>query len=47
MHEKFTANKTESDQFTLRNENSDYQNLINRLKEMSLTIALLEKTKCS
>ena len=32
------------DDFKLNNEDSDFQDLINRLKEIKSTIALLEKT---
>ena len=43
MNEKFTANKIENDDLTLNTEESDYKNLVNRLREISSTIALLEK----
>ena len=34
----------ENDEFNLNNEDIDYKDLINRLKEIKSTIALLEKT---
>ena len=44
MNENITTNNIENEEFTLNNEESDYQKLITRLKEISATIALLEKT---
>ena len=44
MNQKFTSNDIHNDEFTHNNEEIDYQNLITRLKEISTTIALLEKT---
>ena len=44
MTEKFTLNNIENEDLTLDNEESDYENLFNRLKEISSKIALLEKT---
>ena len=44
MNEEFTPLNNENDEFTLNNEDSDYKNLITRLKEISETITLLEKT---
>ena len=44
MNEKYTSNNIENDEFTLNSEESEYKNLISRLKEISLNIALLEKT---
>jgi len=44
MNEEFTPLNTENDEFTLNNEDSDYKNLITRLKDISETIVLLEKT---
>ena len=38
------SNNIENDKFHLNNEESDYKDLINRLKEIKSTIALLEKT---
>ncbi len=43
MNEKFTTNDTENHEFTPIKEESDYKNLITRLKEISANIALLEK----
>ena len=43
MNEKFTSNNIENDQLTQDTEESDYQNLVTRLKEISSTIELLEK----
>ena len=44
MNEKFTSNNIENDELTLNIEESDYKNLVTRLKEINSTIALLEKT---
>ena len=44
MNEKFNLNNIEHDELILNTEESDYTNLINRLREISSTIALLEKT---
>ena len=43
MNERFTSNNLENDDATLQNEENDYRILINRLKEISSKIALLEK----
>ena len=43
MNEKFTTNNIENDELTLNTEESDYKNLFIRLREISSTIALLEK----
>ena len=43
MNEKFTSNNIENDEFTLNTEESDYKNLVTRLREISSTIASLEK----
>ena len=43
MNEKFTSNDFENDELNLNTEESDYKNLLNRLREISSTIALLEK----
>ncbi len=43
MNEKFTSNNFENDQLNLNTEESDYKNLVTRLREISSTIALLEK----
>ena len=44
MSENLNSNNIENDEFNLNNEDSDYKDLITRLKEIKLTIALLEKT---
>ena len=44
MSENFNSNYIENDEFNLNNEESDYENLITRLREIKSTIALLEKT---
>ena len=44
MNEEYTPNNQENEEFTLNNEEIDYKNLITRLKDISSTIALLEKT---
>ena len=43
MNEKFTSNNYENDELNLNAEESDYKNLVTRLREISSTIALLEK----
>tara|TARA_B100000886_G_scaffold320121_1_gene261345 strand:- start:840 stop:980 length:141 start_codon:yes stop_codon:yes gene_type:complete len=43
MNENFTSNMENND-FNLNTEESDYKNLITRLKEIKFTIVLLEKT---
>ena len=43
MNDEFTLNNIENDESTLNTEESYYQNLITRLKEIKTTIALLEK----
>ena len=43
MNEKFTSNNYENDELNLNTEDSDYKNLVTRLKEISSKIALLEK----
>ena len=43
MNEKFTSNNFENDELTQNIEESDYKNLVTRLREISSTIALLEK----
>ena len=43
MSEILNSNN-ENDEFDLNNEDSDYKDLITRLKEIKATIALLEKT---
>ena len=44
MGENLNSNNIENDEFNLNNEDIDYQDLIKKLKEIKLTIALLEKT---
>ena len=44
MSENLNSNNIENDEFNLKNEESDYKDLITRLKEIKSTIALLEKT---
>ena len=44
MNEEFTPKNIGNDEFTENTEDADYKNLIIRLKEISKTIALLEKT---
>ena len=44
MSENLNSNNLENDAFDLNNEDSDFQDLVNRLKEIKSTIALLEKT---
>ena len=44
MSENLHSNHIENDEFNPTNEDSDYKNLITRLKEIKSTIALLEKT---
>ena len=44
MSENLNSNNIENDEFNLDYEDSDYKDLITRLKEIKSTIALLEKT---
>ena len=44
MKEILTSNNIENDDFHWNTVESDYKNLINRLKDIKLTISLLEKT---
>ena len=44
MSENSNSNNIKNDEFNLINEDSDYKDLINRLKEIKSTISLLEKT---
>ena len=44
MTENLTSKNIENDEFNLNTEESDYKNLISRLKEIKTIIALLEKT---
>ena len=43
MSENLNSNNTENDEFNLKNEDSDYKDLIIRLREIKSNIALLEK----
>ena len=44
MSGNLNSNNIENNEFNLSNEDSDYKDLIIRLNEIKLTIALLEKT---
>ena len=44
MSENLNSNTIEDDEFNMNNEDGDYKDLITRLKEIKLNIALLEKT---
>ena len=44
MDEKFTENNIENNEFSLNTEERDYEILTTRLKDITLTISLLEKT---
>ena len=44
MSENLNSNNVEIDECNLNNEESDYKDLITRLKEIKSNIALLEKT---
>ena len=44
MSENLNLNNIENDEYFLNNEDSDYKDLITRLKEIKSNIALLEKT---
>tara|TARA_B100000524_G_C23473907_1_gene307178 strand:+ start:320 stop:463 length:144 start_codon:yes stop_codon:yes gene_type:complete len=44
MDEKFTSNNIQNDKAPLNSADTDYKNLIIRLKDISERIALLEKT---
>ena len=43
MSENFNSNNIENDDFNLNNEDSDYKDLITKLREIKLNIALLKK----
>ena len=43
MSENLNSNNIENDDFNLNTEDSDYKDLILKLKEIKSTIALLEK----
>ena len=44
MSGNLNSNNLENDEFILNNKDSDYKDLIEKLKEIKSTIALLEKT---
>ena len=44
MDEKFTEKNIENNEFSLNTEERDYEILTTRLKDITLTISLLEKT---
>ena len=44
MSGNFNSNNIENEEFNLNNEDSDYKDLITRLKEIKSSIVLLEKT---
>ena len=44
MSENLNSNNIENDEFHINSEDSDYKELVNKLKEIKSTIALLEKT---
>ena len=44
MIKNLNSNNIENDDITLNNEDSDYEDLINRLREIKSNIASLEKT---
>ena len=44
MSENLNSNNLENDEFIFNNQDSDYKDLIEKLKEIKSTIALLEKT---
>ena len=44
MSENLNPNNIENDELNLKNEDSDYKDLINRLNQIKSTIASIEKT---
>ena len=44
MSENLNTNNIENDELNMKNEDSDYKDLINRLYEIKLTIASIKKT---
>ena len=44
MRGNFNSNNIENDEYHINDEDSDYKDLITKLKEIKSTIALLEKT---
>ena len=47
MNENLNSNYIESDEFNLDNEDSDLPDLITKLQEIKVNIALVEKTICN
>ena len=43
MNQNLTSENIKRDKFKIKNEECEYKNLIRRLSEISLTIALLKK----
>ena len=43
MNEELTTNNFDNENYNESNDDIDYKNLINRLREINTTIALLEK----
>ena len=43
MTENLNSNNIKNDEFNLNNEDSDYEDLLTKLKEIKSTITLLEK----
>ena len=43
MDEKFNSTKKDNDELIFDTQESDYKNLINKLKEINLNIGLLKK----
>ena len=43
MSENINSNNIENDDFNLKNEDSDYKDLITKLREIKSNIALLQK----
>ena len=43
MGENSNSNNIENEEFILKNEESDFKDLITRLREIKISIALLEK----
>ena len=43
MSENLISNNVQNDEFSQNKEESDYKNLITRLKEIKITISLLKK----
>ena len=44
MNESLHSNNIENNEFKLNNEESDYKDLITKLKEIKSTISILKKT---